>query len=185
MNVYVVTDGAYEDTHVDAVFSTRAKAEAYVEALRSSYADIEEWEVDLPPSMWFGITVEMCRNGIVRSVCELHKDTPIGYRGRAHIREGYVQSNLMPDGSQIDKRFEEYLHVFVHTRDRDEAVRRTDELRRRLIAERAWKPGFIESPHPDYRCKQCGYGFGRLDAEDAFIHGLTGDDLCNDCKGAR
>ena len=43
--VYIVTSGEYSDYHIDAVFSTRKKAEEYVDAHGSDYR-VEEYPVD-------------------------------------------------------------------------------------------------------------------------------------------
>jgi len=44
MNVYLVTSGSFEEYSIDAVFSDRAKADAYVNG--SPNFNIEEWELD-------------------------------------------------------------------------------------------------------------------------------------------
>lgn len=43
--VYIVTSGEYSDYHINAVFSTREKAEEYVDAQGSDYR-VEEYPVD-------------------------------------------------------------------------------------------------------------------------------------------
>ena len=42
--VYIVTSGCYSDYSIDAVFSTREAAEAYIGT--KTNRDIEEWQVD-------------------------------------------------------------------------------------------------------------------------------------------
>ena len=47
--VYIVTSGSYSDYSIDAVFSTRGLADAYVEELRKAKGDapdVEEWPLD-------------------------------------------------------------------------------------------------------------------------------------------
>lgn len=53
MIVYVVTSGEYSDYHIDAIFSTKEKAEEYIkiharynQGYYSDRAGIEEWEMD-------------------------------------------------------------------------------------------------------------------------------------------
>ena len=51
MTVYVVTSGEYSDYRIDAIFSTRERAEAYLSQLKgaecsSGYEQIAEWAVD-------------------------------------------------------------------------------------------------------------------------------------------
>ena len=44
-DVYVVTEGEYEDYHIVAIFSTLEKAEAFTDRFNSEY-DIESFELD-------------------------------------------------------------------------------------------------------------------------------------------
>lgn len=44
--VYLVTSGEYSDYHVDAVFSTKEKAEEYIDVKGTDYS-IEEYDVDI------------------------------------------------------------------------------------------------------------------------------------------
>lgn len=53
MTIYIVTEGCYSDYHIEAVFTDKAKAEAYVDfySKYKTYHDdynIEEYESDLP-----------------------------------------------------------------------------------------------------------------------------------------
>ena len=43
--IYIVTSGEYSDYHIDAVFSTKEKAKAYIQQKGTEY-DIEEYELD-------------------------------------------------------------------------------------------------------------------------------------------
>lgn len=45
--IFIVTSGEYSDYHIDAVFSTREKAEEYADICGPDY-EIEEYEVDAP-----------------------------------------------------------------------------------------------------------------------------------------
>lgn len=45
--VFIVTSGEYSDYDIKAVFSTREKAEAYINAKGTDYYwEVEEWDVD-------------------------------------------------------------------------------------------------------------------------------------------
>ena len=44
MKIYIVTDGAYSDYHIEAVFTTRENAEKYAAIHSCSY--VSEWEAD-------------------------------------------------------------------------------------------------------------------------------------------
>ena len=45
--IFIVTSGEYSDYHIDAAFSTREKAEEYVDIYGPDYM-IKEYEVDAP-----------------------------------------------------------------------------------------------------------------------------------------
>ena len=47
MKVYIVTSGDYDDYHIDEVFSTKEKAEEYIEYFGDKYS-IEEYSLDKP-----------------------------------------------------------------------------------------------------------------------------------------
>ena len=50
MKIYVVTSGCYSDFHINAMFSTREKAQKYIDAAKFDDCDdingIDEWDVD-------------------------------------------------------------------------------------------------------------------------------------------
>ena len=50
MKIYVVTSGCYSDFHINAMFSTREKAQKYIDAAKFDDWDdingIDEWDVD-------------------------------------------------------------------------------------------------------------------------------------------
>lgn len=46
MKVYIVTSGEYSDYHIDRVFSTKEKAQEYVDHIGSDWRDIEEYNLD-------------------------------------------------------------------------------------------------------------------------------------------
>ena len=47
MKVYIVTSGDYDDYSIDEVFSTKEKAEEYIEYFGDGY-HIEEYDMDNP-----------------------------------------------------------------------------------------------------------------------------------------
>ena len=53
MKIYVVTSGCYSDFRIDAMFSTREKAQKYIDAAKFDDWDdingITEWDVDTEP----------------------------------------------------------------------------------------------------------------------------------------
>jgi hypothetical protein len=48
MKVYAVSSGDYSDYRIDAVYSTKERAEAFINGATTTY-DIEEWELDQDP----------------------------------------------------------------------------------------------------------------------------------------
>lgn len=60
--IYVVTEGAYSDYHVEGIFSTEEKAQGYIDRnSRSTYdAGIEEWLLDEKQD-WIDRTIWNCK----------------------------------------------------------------------------------------------------------------------------
>jgi hypothetical protein len=52
--VYVVTSGSYSDFGINAMFSTREKAEEYMGGHPDQFNDIQEYELDTEPPRLFG-----------------------------------------------------------------------------------------------------------------------------------
>ena len=54
MKIYVVTSGCYSDFHIDAMFSTREKAQKYIDAAKFDDWDeingITEYDIDVAPT---------------------------------------------------------------------------------------------------------------------------------------
>jgi len=146
--VYLVTDGCYSDYRVLAAFSARKAAEEYRRALDSSYAEVEAFAVDISPSEWYGITVEMFRDGTVGGISEKSTQRPFALNGRRmpSVSQRY-RGVRMPDGSTPDgsPRLELCLIHTVFTSDPEHAIKVTNELRTRLVAEGRWHEGHVEA----------------------------------------
>ena len=143
-NVYLVTTGSYSDYSVLAAFSTREAAEAFEKVVHTSESGIEEFPLDAPPSEWYGYNVQMCRDGRVRHA---YPFGPTAWsREASEIKERFLLENEMqPDGSVARvKTREEWLDHTVYTRDEEQAIKATNELRSRLIAENRWRVGPVE-----------------------------------------
>lgn len=80
MTIFVVTSGSYSDYGINAVFTDRALAEAFVSKFnaveRYEDASIEEWEANVPDlrghSVFF---VRMTRSGDVRECNEVARSS--------------------------------------------------------------------------------------------------------------
>ena len=76
MKVYAVTEGAYSDYDVVAIFSTMEKAEKYQAAHPETNSEICEYEVDpceTECEVYYGLDVTLCRNKY--HSCGLIRDT--------------------------------------------------------------------------------------------------------------
>ena len=130
--VYIVTAGDYSSYRICAVFSTKAKAEEYIaEAARASkdkgrdFNPIEEYELDLYEDKHPGL-----------------------YPWRVHMeKDGSTkgfQSWQMSFPFDADYSFEflrhetECLRNDCWAKDKDHAIKITNELRVRLIADNQW-----------------------------------------------
>lgn len=120
MIVYIVTSGEYSSYRIEAVCSTKEKAQAYVKDLKwvkdDRSIDIEEWEVDIPREEK-ALEVGMTRDG-----------------------EAYmVERTLGQRGYKLFSNTEEVLLLnTVPTDDEERAVKITNELRTKLIALDQW-----------------------------------------------
>jgi hypothetical protein len=152
MKIYICTDGDYSDYHIEAVFSTREKAEEWLLSrtvkLIDPYAEdwggpviptsvrgqIEEYDLDAPiPETVVFDDVQMNYDGTVSSVSS-HFYNPSSWMPNDHINGTY--------GYAI-------FHVKRVNRDlpeKERAIKIANERRTRLIAEGIWKPkmGFME-----------------------------------------
>jgi len=65
--VYVVTSGTYSDYGVNAIFSSKQKAQAYIDTVNNKTEGwqqldeprIEEWLMDIPKKQWLSTRVRM------------------------------------------------------------------------------------------------------------------------------
>lgn len=132
--VYVVTSGSYSDYSINAVFSTREKAERYIDLFcaKNGYdeAGIEEWELDpYEKEMREGIRAYMVHMDEDGNVTSLRlSGAPIG-------ESSFVR---LPDNiaNYSGNRF----YGSIHARDEEHAVKIANERRLMLLAQ----PGFPE-----------------------------------------
>jgi hypothetical protein len=113
VNVFVVTSGEYSSYSIDAVFSTKDLALAYV----SNNQNIEEFELDpAKEECHRGFLVEMFPNGDVTNVVE------------AWINN--KESHSITSGNMLE--------VWCRANDADHAVKIAGEIRRNLMASNQW-----------------------------------------------
>lgn len=77
--IYIVTGGDYSEYHISAVFSTKEKAEEYMDTVGSDF-EIEEYSIDKPieheVSIW-SIMMDICSKEVLK-ICSyevIEKDT--------------------------------------------------------------------------------------------------------------
>jgi len=82
--VYIVTEGVYSDYHIEAVFSSKAEAEEYIDKLKEldycySEPQIEEWFIDVPKSKWVLTFVRMSKDGNCETWQEISSNGKQGF----------------------------------------------------------------------------------------------------------
>ena len=134
--VFAVNSGCYSDYSVDAIFSTKERAEDYMRQFPKSgydgYNNLGEYELDpmdrfLKSGRWPWV-VTMDRGGNVmdaRQLEELSEEAHAIYRG--------YQPAVGPE-------IPERMWATVYARDAKHAVKIANELRGMLIANDEWRP---------------------------------------------
>ena len=123
--VYVVTEGIYSDYRIKAIFSTSEEAAAFASVLGSD-AGVEEWPIDNPPTLHTYTEVVMGKDGMVYEVNQSCYD----YDG--------VLKELAPSFEVLGDAWSHFLIHEVETADEERAIKVTNELRTRLLAENIW-----------------------------------------------
>ena len=137
--VYAVNSGEYSDYRVNAIFSTKEKAEAFMRAVpHNDYNHIEEDEIDPPTvdlirrgySLW---RVLMLRNGDVEEAhtrtVELYSVDDVG----AHIwRRSKAPAHKGTNTPDV-------LESTVWAKTEQQAIKITNERRAQMIANGEWK----------------------------------------------
>ena len=135
MKVYIVTSGEYSDYRINAVFSTKEKAEDYLAAEPSNVEtpEIEEYEMDMPPSEWWTTIVYMLRDGTVKNhqTSLKRKDEEAGFL--------FLKSVPIYYPAIVE------LAWVVVTKDVDRAIKVVNEKRTQIIALGLWPEPFPTS----------------------------------------
>ncbi len=122
--VYVVTQGQYSDMTIEAVFTTRKKAQAFIDNEGDMNEEIEEFELDknLRPLSTI-LTPCMERNGDVRMVLK-RRDSPTNAES-ARVISSYMSDQL-------------YLRCDIVTDSEERAIKVCNERRIQILAENRW-----------------------------------------------
>jgi len=122
--VWIVTSGIYSDYEIEAVFSSRELAEAYVEKFKEVYSRddvrVEEYDLDKPKEKWVLTEVTMSKEGEVLSVWKMMCGS----------------WNLEPGFQRFDH--EGNLEWIVVTEDEKRAIKVVAEKRAIILAHNAW-----------------------------------------------
>ena len=130
--VYVVTDGEYSDFHIEAIFSTREKAEAFLNSRKKNVYD--DWALHEYPLDYPDFIANKIANGY-----KLFKVVMDRGGNTISIGEGNITSleNEFQDGFGWGSKIGEFsTTVFAH--DEQHAVKIANERRVQLIASGEW-----------------------------------------------
>ncbi len=130
MKVYVATTGEYSDYQIEAIFSTRKKAEEYANFHSVNGLRIEVWLMDVarPVKQVF---VQMAKDGTVIRI--IGPDMKDAIDGRGDNRIGFTSFyHLKLDGK------EKTLGWWVETDSKKRAVKVVNEKRIQILAMGLW-----------------------------------------------
>ena len=123
--VYIVTAGGYADYRIVAVFSTEEFAKVHIEKGQLERACIERYDLD-PPSEWRSIT----------NVCMRHDGSTFNISTELVYEQGpgyhFFRAAPAPCATA--------LAAQIATDSEAEAIKQTDAIRLRLIADGEWPP---------------------------------------------
>ncbi len=131
--IYIVTSGSYSDYSIHAVFSDKAVAEEFSKTVAYG-ADVEDWDLDIPPEKWFLTTVDMLKNGDTIGVHTESSDSPDSREEKFSFWPDRVEWGNPPRGGTGQM----VLRVKVFTKERERAIRVANEVRAQLIALDRW-----------------------------------------------
>lgn len=131
--VYIVTSGEYSDYRINAVFSTREKAQEFLDIcnqnqrdLIGSSAEIEEWDLDIPRETWLSTHIYMFSNGDVSSAY-----TYLTARGNSAPSFGGFAYSMPKSGERL-------LSWTVRTGDKERAIKMVNEKRALILSHNLW-----------------------------------------------
>lgn len=138
--IYVLTSGIYSDYHVVGVFSTKENAEFAAAEMDLYEPNIEGYEIDQTAITYFEVGMDV--DGKVLYVFEQHE--------LGDFTEGW---DLQSRGGMYPKSIENR----VVAKDKKHAVKLTNDLRARLIADETWStvPLMSNFAYAEYFCKIC------------------------------
>jgi len=136
--VYAVTSGAYSDYRINAIFSSKQRAQEFMDAIpNNGYNGIEEYEIDPDTAdlirRWYHIwEVLMLRNGDVERAWKLdicpYTVTSIGHRIWQRSQSLLFAGKNVPD----------CLDSTVWAKTEKQAIKIVNEQRTQLIANGKW-----------------------------------------------
>jgi len=133
MKIFIVTSGEYSDYGICAVFSTKEKAQKYIEIYPDQQSEIEEWNVDEDMAL-----INKIRNGEITiylvsmfkqgNVEEIEKEeSPFIYQVKEALANKYYLWT------------ENRIGMWVIAKDEKHAIKIVNEKRVQLIANNEWE----------------------------------------------
>ena len=126
--IFIVTYGDYSDYSIYGVFSTSEKAQAYIDALGLSEAEIEEYNVDE-----FDAHVTMLKNfSVFNVIMEKNGDVEKVEKGRGRYSfECALKKEYLVYGRGV-------LVMYVLAKDEQHAIKIVNEKRVQLVSGVGW-----------------------------------------------
>lgn len=139
MNIaYVVTSGSYSDYGVDAVFSTKAKAQLYIDIHGGCEYSIEEFNLDpevyQPSPGMLPYEVHMLKDGNLckRWDMETRQFEPM-------VKNVYASGPLGPEHDKWTESYEDAYEFYMWADSPEHAIKIANERRVQRIANGEWK----------------------------------------------
>lgn len=137
--IYAVSSGSYSDYRVNALFSTRAKAEEFRQVVPDGdYNDIEEYEMDPP-------TVDLLRRGYSPWHVLMRRDGQVERADKKDISIYGVEVDATPRlwkrsiaPAYAGKNIPDVLMCDVWAKNEKSAIKVANERRTRFIASGEW-----------------------------------------------
>ena len=136
--VFAASSGSYSDYSVQAIFSTRERAEEYIRCVRDDWNSVEEYELDPPTAgllkkgyaPW---TIVMRRDGTVEH-CDRQESN--GYSVAPYA---YLWERTKAPAYQGQEGVEDALSWHGLAKSEKQAVKAANEKRAQMIASGEWR----------------------------------------------
>lgn len=136
--VFVVTTGSYSDYGIDCIFSSKEKAQEYIDLFPSNeYNDIEEYTLDFANA-----AIARKKRGLCVFTVDMLKDGTtirIGKHDNSTLENHEQFVKYYPNREWLKPNQGYYLSISVWAKDEKHAVKIANEKRAMHIANNTWK----------------------------------------------